>query len=400
MRAATAGHHHMPQQRTRSTETMAPAIVVDALRFEEGLVTGRIREGNQAHTVTFRVSSGPLFDGADPWVPVSLLSGMRTGYQLMAPGPVSPKLLKAMPEIQRRYRDFYPDLREVSIVAEPRQGAEGHRAAGVAALFSAGVDSFYTALKHQRRLSCLIFGRGLSADTPPAQEAAAHQARAAASDLGLPLLEVTTDLRAFSDRYASWERYHGAGLASVALLLAPQIRTVFLPGWICHGFEVPFGSHPLLDPLWSTELVEICYDGFEANRFEKVASIAQNDAALRHLRVCTRGTAEVPNCGTCEKCLRTMVALEAAGVLARCSTFPSDRVDPEAVAALVLRKPTKRAQWEQNLRGLESAGSNPQLARAVRQALTRNKASSVRRLVRALRRRRRAPRTGRSHPVT
>ena len=379
---------------------MAPAIVVDALRFEEGLVTGRIRAGGQAHTVTFRVSSGPVFEGADPWVPVSLLSGMRTGYELRAPGRVSPRLLAAVPEIQRRYRDFYPDLHEVPVVAEPRQGADGHRAAGVAALFSAGVDSFYTALKHQPRLSCLIFGRGLSADSPPAQEAAAHHARAAASDLGLPLLEVTTDLRAFSDRYASWQRYHGAGLASVALLLAPQIRTVFLPGWICHGFEVPFGSHPLLDPLWSTELVEICYDGFEANRFEKVASIAQNDVALRHLRVCARGTEDVPNCGKCEKCLRTMVALEAAGVLARCPTFPSGRVDPEAVAALFLRKPTKQAQWEHNLQGLESTGSNAQLARAIRQALTRSKAWSVARLVRALRRRRRSPRTGRNPPVT
>jgi hypothetical protein len=75
----------------------------------------------------------------------------------------------------------------------------------------------------------------------------------------------------------------------------------------------------------------------------------EDETALRHLRVCARGTEELPNCGTCEKCLRTMVALEAADVLARCPTFPSGRVDPEAVAAIVLRKPTKRAQWEHNL---------------------------------------------------
>ena len=33
----------------------------------------------------------------------------------------------------------------------------------------------------------------------------------------------------------------------------------------------PLGSHPLLDPLWSSEDVELVHDGCEATRLDKLA---------------------------------------------------------------------------------------------------------------------------------
>jgi hypothetical protein len=82
-----------------------------------------------------------------------------------------------------------------------------------------------------------------------------------------------------------------------------------------------WGSSPLLDPLWSNGQVAITHDGCEADRMEKVRAVADSAIALDTLRVCHDDTADY-NCGRCEKCLRTMMALRLCGALDRAPTFP------------------------------------------------------------------------------
>src|SRR6185369_5970784 len=53
---------------------------------------------------------------------------------------------------------------------------------------------------------------------------------------------------------------------------------------------------------------QIVHDGAEASRTEKVRCIAKNQEALDWLRVCGNDTVDY-NCGSCEKCLRTMMSL-------------------------------------------------------------------------------------------
>ena len=57
-------------------------------------------------------------------------------------------------------------------------------------------------------------------------------------------------------------------------------------------------------------------------REQKVAAIAGMDLARRHLRVCYENRNGAYNCGRCEKCVRTMVALEVVGVLDQFRTMP------------------------------------------------------------------------------
>ena len=80
----------------------------------------------------------------------------------------------------------------------------------------------------------------------------------------------------------------------------------------------PLGSHPLTDPLWSNEAVELVHDGCEARRTDKIARIAASEAALANLRVCFEDMNV--NCGHCTKCLRTMVPL--ALLDAKAAPFP------------------------------------------------------------------------------
>jgi hypothetical protein len=50
------------------------------------------------------------------------------------------------------------------------------------------------------------------------------------------------------------------------------------------------------------------------NRSTKVGLLAQNDVVRNHLRVCWRNPQNGVNCGVCEKCVRTRLALLAHGV--------------------------------------------------------------------------------------
>ncbi|MDZ4719654.1 MAG: hypothetical protein SH847_14465, partial [Roseiflexaceae bacterium] len=76
------------------------------------------------------------------------------------------------------------------------------------------------------------------------------------------------------------------------------------------------------------------------------------------------------NCGRCEKCLRTMVALESLGALGRCQTFAIP-LDLRRVAALRLGDNTILALWKQNHKAVKQQGTNPALERAVRTAMKR-----------------------------
>jgi hypothetical protein len=84
----------------------------------------------------------------------------------------------------------------------------------------------------------------------------------------------------------------------------------------------------MLDHLLSTDTMQIIHDGATASRVEKTIAIAGWPDTHSRLRVCFRGARYNPqrnifeNCGTCEKCVRTMIPLKAAGLLSAFSTFP------------------------------------------------------------------------------
>jgi hypothetical protein len=175
-------------------------------------------------------------------------------------------------------------------------------------------------------------------------------------------VEVDSDLRSVTSAHAEWLASHGSALATVALLLGGAFERVFVPATLTYAHLVPLGSHPLLDPLWSTEQVELVHDGCEASRIDKLAVLSHDDVARRHLRVCFQNRAGRYNCGECEKCLRTMVALRALGVLEAFSTFP-DAIDPRSLARIEL--PEVTYTWEASLALLRESGDDPGLARAL-----------------------------------
>jgi len=69
----------------------------------------------------------------------------------------------------------------------------------------------------------------------------------------------------------------------------------------------------LLDPYYSSAHFRVEHDLFSMSRIEKTALVAQWPEGLANIRVCQNDDLGGPNCGTCEKCIRTITTLAALG---------------------------------------------------------------------------------------
>jgi hypothetical protein len=348
-------------------------IAISSLRqTDDGFVTASaaIRDGELTHTVWYRTAYQDLSGGEETFVIAALLPAMVQGLPLTSNRPVSPRLLRAIPAVQDIFHAWDEKFRRIELAVPARSTPPGIGGDRVGAFFSGGVDSFYTLLKHQDEITDLILVRGfdIRLEDQVLWTDASARMRDVARRFGKRLIEIETNVTEFSNRYVIWDFYYGPGLASVVALLSPQVRKVYIPSGQSYQLIIPNGSHPLVDPLWSTETTEIVHDGCEMTRAEKVLRIASNAVVHDHLRVCWKNTGGAYNCGKCEKCLRTMVSLRIAGVLERCATFPRP-LDLGAVARVRMRDPYVRFCAEANLRAAQIAGSDPNLIKALTASL-------------------------------
>lgn len=338
--------------------------------------------------VFFRVDGHAVTVREEAFVLMSVISAMARQCRLVVAGPLDDKFCRGVGHAQGILHDWVPEL-SPALIEVSGQGHSDDQPLGREAcrmwpsstmtFFSGGVDSFHTVYENLENLSALVFVAGFSpelADTERCRRAEAS-VREVAAALGKKLIVVTTNLRDFMEgtiprlpSLAAWEIAHGAALAAVAHLVADEGGTMLVPSTSCHQEGVaPWGSHPLLDPLWSSRRVTLQSDGYWANRQRKTEAIAGHQLALDHLVVCYRRRESGSlNCGTCEKCLRTMVGLLACGALERCPAFERD-LAADAVAALKIKHPELIFHHECNLRILEERGIRPDIQRALRHVI-------------------------------
>jgi hypothetical protein len=323
--------------------------------------------------------------GADAFLVTCFATAMKLGLRVVVESTVSPRLLGSLDTIQDILCKWHPDFHRVQVEAPPGPPT-GPLRGGLTSFFSGGVDSFYTALKHRDALSALVLVHGfdMPLENIDLRNRVATAIRQAAAALGKPLVEIETNSRPFTDPFVRWDLHQfGPALAGVAALGPGRTGQVLLPSSESFAHLDPCGSHPLLDPLWSTEQVSVLHDGAEASRLEKVAAVARFPPALGLLRVCWENPGNAYNCGRCEKCVRTMLNLEAVGALKRCTTF-AEPLDPRRVAQVRIPMDLMAYHFEENLRFLESRGADPALLRAMELALARFEAEKLARAIVAM----------------
>jgi hypothetical protein len=312
----------------------------------------------------------------DPFLAAFLPPAMVLGEPLIIEASVSGRLLENVPTIQTIYRCWNPKLAPIDVQAPRRPEVAGRcDPSRVGLFFSMGVDSSYSLLKNviaqpdgPNAITDLIVVEGFDVYLwerdrfPPMLEAIHKVAR----HFGKNVLPVTTNLREFSDRVADWLRmYHGPALASVPLALGSRFGRVHIAASQTYRVLTALGTHPLLDPLWGTESLELVHDGLEADRFDKIRLLAQSPACLENLRVCTTDQVTPDyNCGQCQKCLRTMIGLRVAGVLDHCRTLPH-QIDLERLGSLTIPSWTIRQYFEALIAEMERTGADRELKHAL-----------------------------------
>lgn len=304
----------------------------------------------------------PPEPGGSAFLVAAVLAAWNRGERrVRVEGPLCPMLRDQIRAPLRTLAAWYPELGPPPVVEARARDDRPPRGEGAVSLLSCGVDSLAT-LRSNR----LTFGRGhpLSvracllvdmvdertpdAPVPNPDAGKIDAARRVCADAGAEAMMMRTNLWSLDgDGWFFAKSAFGAMYASTALCLAGAFCHAFIAASLDaeHPF-VPAGSSPLLDPYYSTGRMQVHHHGTHMSRLERTRLIAEWPVALDNLRVCVHDVRGTGNCGTCEKCIRTMLMLVALGRLEECAAFPVRDVDRALLETVV----EYRMVWVGNLR--------------------------------------------------
>ena len=359
-------------------------MIVDDLRLEpEGdrvELSARLRLRSSAEAperIWFRFPQDMAGEGIDgsPFVPGLLMAAMYLGEELAIDAPVSARLLDGAESAKLVMRSWWPYMADVPVRGETAPLANG--AGRRATLFTRGVDSWYTALTQPvdtwlyAPTADFAWGKRDSGpeETERLRRPVVEIHRSCAQRFDRRLVVVDTNLRHFVEPLRNWGYSHGGILTACGLAVGAQLGELRVPSSLGFGNLVPLGTHPLLDPHWSTERTRIVHDATEVSRMEKAVVVAENQHALDHLLVCNSPDPLI-NCGRCGMCLRTMAMLEPIGALERCPTF-REPLSAWRLAMLPADNLLTRKMTGRRIRDMREHGARPALGAALRVGLLR-----------------------------
>ncbi|MGD8367074.1 MAG: hypothetical protein PVG78_05495 [Desulfobacterales bacterium] len=192
-----------------------------------------------------------------------------------------------------------------------------------------------------------VFERARAAMAPVAEEA------------GLEMIPVYTNIRHLCDDRDLWlDRFFGAVLAAAAHAFGRRINLVFVGSSFDLPNLHPCGSHPLLDPAYSSYGLRIRHRDLALSRLEKIGIVSGWQRAFDNMRVCLANVPDRLNCGRCEKCVRTMTGLAALGVLHKTAAFNGEDLTPAHFDGFRITIRGRESFYEEMLPQLRARGRN------------------------------------------
>lgn len=268
-------------------------------------------------------------NSGDAFMLALLVPAMTAGKTLAIEGPVSKRLLWQLESFMvPALMQMNPKLQKITIA--PRQGysEQIYEADCVVTGLSCGIDSFYTVLDliyseriPDRLTHFLLFHKieSLEKITATLQERATKERQIAAKRFALPLIQVWSNAKTFIDfPYEQICAFHD--LAIVLALKQRIHKYYYATGYGIPHFALDFSQTCHYDLLNAnvirTESFEMVSHNGMVDRIEKTRALADDPVAQKYLNVCSHpqetGTL---NCSACDKCRRTMVALDILGKL-------------------------------------------------------------------------------------
>ncbi len=251
---------------------------------------------------------------------------------------------------------------------------------------SGGIDSLATLranrldfpLSHPRSIKDGLLISGLEIQQPEFFKQLVNSVSEVALDASVTLIPVYTNIRDFLGRdWAFWgTEIQGAVLAAVAHAFSRRLTTVTIPSSMDIWDLYPYGSHPLVDPNYSSSDLQIRHDSILLTRLDKTRLIADWNVALQNLKVCNQIRSIKPgelNCGQCEKCLRTRLELLALGVLDETQAFsPSEISEEQLWANVFMDDPHSVSYYRELIAPLEAKGRHD-LVHVIKRLIPREK---------------------------
>ncbi len=321
------------------------------------------RSGARAHVTWENCDREPIDLTVEAEIDEALASGapgfLLAGYlpawhageeRVCVEGAACPLFLDSLKAASRTLQDWYPELgpppriesSEIAPVGTPTgEGSFGFLSCGVDSLAMVRRNSLLLSPDHPdsiRAVALVDFIRepGLTAEETARQMVKRRRAaEVLASDLGIASIPVRTNLLELDPdgNFFSY-KWHGAVLAALAHLFDSRFRRACIASTYDTPYLAPWGSHPLLDPLYGSTRLRIDHTDQGWSRLAKTALVSEWPLGLDHLLVCQGDISGVTNCGACEKCIRTMTALAALGRLESAASFPLRKMTPALLVTL------------------------------------------------------------------
>ncbi|GAB3036017.1 hypothetical protein [Natronobiforma cellulositropha] len=256
-----------------------------------------------------------------------------TGADIYVP-TVDARFARALEDVKASLLSMYDFLEGGSLHARDLVEVPAHDGGESGLLFTGGVDSTCSYVRHRDEEPTLISVRGWTVSTDAADDekwdALRSRVTGFADERDLETAFVESNMLSFLEHFvllAHFKRFvdgawyssvgHGLGLLGLCapMAYACGMGSLYVGATHWEGIDLEWGSRPDIDDYvaWAgTRCHHDAYDLTRQERLDTIADYVRTDAPDLQLQTCN--VQMDGNCGRCEKCYRTAVGLRLAGL--------------------------------------------------------------------------------------
>ena len=246
------------------------------------------RPAQEVYFETTAEFADDLYANPNSWLLCSALAAMRYGEKRIAiDAPISAEIKDGLINAMKCLINWHGGERRVISIEAPMETEVlfPHKSPRAGALFSGGIDALAMVRDnhlnfpsgHPRHIQDGILVYGVlegENERDPSFQNVVNAVTAMAHDAGIKLIQVYTNayahLRDLDPDFSFWRfEYHGSFLAAIAHAFAPRLSVASIASTYDFANLEPWGSHPLLDPLYSTTNLQIRHENAALSRLDK-----------------------------------------------------------------------------------------------------------------------------------
>lgn len=338
-----------------------------------------------AQRIHFRVPAGTvsLRRHVNPFLLAAVVPAMAAGESRIATKfPVDGALREGLASAMAILRLWCSDIAQgwsMPQLEAPSETLTVPANRATASFYSGGVDATFNILHNAALIApgdrgriayaFLVYGLDLgfkeSANDLPAFDEFVRSSSPALIAKGIRPVPIHTNLRHLDARSGFWGRaFNGFALSAIAQIAPDDIEQVMIGTSgerLSTNVQLPWGSHPVLHSYLCSSAVQSRSPYVEYSRLERVRAIASDEGARKSLRVCFSSKSGELNCGRCEKCVRTRVALMLSGSDPGLG-FGGPELTPALLDSVAITSWVGHAEHQELRDGLLAAGLNDYVA--------------------------------------